>query len=94
MQELCVLMTEEIQASSIKEIYPAQDKVTAMLAYLKHSFAYDTGWDDRHEDWYWNGEMTSWRKVTFPTTGAVVFKFVEDYAITFPLSCALLRMCS
>ncbi len=53
-----------------------------MLTYLESSFAYDTGWDDRHEDFNWDGEMTSWRKVTFPSTGEVVFRFVEDRAMS------------
>ncbi len=40
-------------------------------------FEYVTGWNHGYDDFYWNGEMTSWQRVAFPMAGKVVFKFVD-----------------
>lgn len=53
-------------------------EVCDMLEHLEDTFEYTTGWDYAHEDWYLNGEMTSWRRIQHPKAGEVTFKFVED----------------
>jgi hypothetical protein len=54
------------------------DSVVWMLHHLEDNCNWETGWDERHEDWYFDGEMTSWRRFTHPKAGIVTFKFVED----------------
>ena len=53
-------------------------EVRGMLAHFENTFKYTTGWDWRHEDWYSDGEMCSWRRTQHPIAGQVTFKFVED----------------
>ncbi len=65
-----------------REFDTAQAKVAAMLEYLETTFECETGWEDRYEDWYYNGEMTTWRRVAFPRDRTVIFKFVEDRAMS------------
>ena len=62
--------------------------VSDMLAHFEDTFDYTTGWDDCHEDWYADGEMTSWRRIQHPVVGEVTCKFVEDGN----LSCCCVRM--
>ena len=53
------------------------DAVVSMLHHLESTYKWETGWDDRHEDTYWDGEMTSFRRIA--VLGRVVsFIFVED----------------
>jgi hypothetical protein len=52
--------------------------VSDMLAHFEDTFDYTTGWDGCHEDWYVDGEMTSWRRIQHPVVGEVTYKFVED----------------
>lgn len=54
------------------------DSVVWMLRHFEENHNWETGWDERHEDWYIDGEMTSWRRFTHPKAGIVTFKFVED----------------
>ena len=53
-------------------------EVSGMLEHFERTFEFTTGWDDLHEDWYWDGEMSSWRRMRHPVAGEVTFKFVED----------------
>jgi hypothetical protein len=59
------------------------DSIVWMLHHFEENHDWETGWDDRHEDWYFDGEMTSWRRFTHPRAGIVTFKFVEDKETSF-----------
>lgn len=69
--------TEEIDADL------AQAQVEAMQEYVEETFPYRERWGgqlDSQEDYYSDGVMTSFRMVTLPNIGEVLFKFVEDGA--------------
>ncbi len=59
------------------------ESVVWMLRHFEENHDWETSWDDRHEDWYFDGEMTSWRRFTHPKAGMVTFKFVEDKGNSF-----------
>ena len=42
------------------------DAVVSMLHHLESTYRWETEWDDRHEDTYWDGEMTSYRRIVLP----------------------------
>ena len=61
------------------------DAVVTMLHHLESTYKWETSWDDRHEDMYWEGEMTSHRRIVLPRKDTssdenriVTFIFVED----------------
>jgi hypothetical protein len=63
-----------------------ESNVRWMLDALESSnVRFDVGWEDRYEDWYMFGEMTSYRRV-YVDQKPMVIKFVEDST----LSCCLL----
>lgn len=63
-----------------------ESNVRWMLDALESSnVRFDVGWEDRYEDWYMFGEMTSYRRV-YVDQKPMIIKFVEDST----LSCCLL----
>jgi hypothetical protein len=54
------------------------DAVGLMMHHLETTCAWETGWDDRSEDSYYNGEMLSYRRTVFPGNNSVTFIFCED----------------
>ena len=51
--------------------------VISMMHHLESTYRYEVEWDDRHEDTYWDGEMTSHRHIVLSS------KDDEDRIITF-----------
>ena len=56
----------------------AEKVVSGMREQFEDTYKFTTGWDGCHEDWYFGGEMTSWRRMQHPVAGQVTLKFVED----------------
>ena len=55
------------------------DEVASMLDHLETTYEWETGWNDRAEDHYCDGEMLSYRRIKHPSgTGTVDFIFTED----------------
>ena len=60
------------------------DAVIAMLHHLESTYRWETEWDNLHEDTYWEGEMTSHRRIVLPRKDTcdenrmITFIFVED----------------
>ena len=47
---------------------------------LESTYEWETGWNDRCEDTYWDGEMTAYRRIKHPRNADewVTFIFTED----------------
>ncbi len=55
------------------------DAVCSMLHHLESTYEWETEWDDRSEDFYWDGEMVSYRRIFLPGgAGQATFVFKED----------------
>ena len=58
------------------------DAVVSMMHHLESTYRYEVEWDDRHEDTYWDGEMTSHRRIVLPSNDdenrMITFIFTED----------------
>lgn len=59
-----------------------QDAVTLMLDILQEKFKWESGWDDRHEDHYDSGEMTSYRRIEHRVMKDNMFIFIEYGALS------------
>jgi len=54
-----------------------------MMHHLESTYEWQTGWDDRHEDTYYGGEMLSHRRIFLNEKKVAEFIFCEDGAASY-----------
>jgi hypothetical protein len=59
------------------------DAVVSMMHHLESTYEWQTGWDDRHEDTYCEGEMLSYRRIFYRGKKVAEFIFCEDAAASY-----------
>lgn len=59
------------------------DAVVSMMHHLESTYEWQTGWDDRHEDTYYGGELLSHRRMILHGKKVADFIFCEDGAASY-----------